>query len=62
MHIMGWSDGGSREHQGRSAGAWILKGWIEEQSGPVILGAGASYYPRKSDSSLHVEVKAMHMM
>ncbi len=58
LHLMGWSDGGSRDSENGSSSAWILKVCGADGTW-TIIAASATYYDRVAESSLEVECKAM---
>jgi hypothetical protein len=57
VHLIGWSDGGSRWEEGCSSSAWLLK-VLDEKGGIQVVAAAAEYYDKPAQSSLEVEVKA----
>ena len=61
VHLVGWSDGGSRDEEGCSSSAWILKA-LGEEGRVQVIAAGAKYYNKVADSSLEVECKVMRYL
>ena len=55
--LMGWSDGGHR-FPGKSGGGWVIKAWYLGNLQPIIIAAGACYYPDRREDSFTAESKA----